>query len=667
LNPPQREAVLTLRGPLLVLAGAGTGKTRVITHRMAHLIAEGVAPDEILALTFTNKAAREMKERFVKLVREDHDRGSLQRLFAGTFHSFCVRVLREFIEKLDYSKNFTIYDESDQVALLKQILGRLAGHDSAADPQKFKFLIGLAKNKGYEAPSNTSEALAPAVFHKYQEEMKLRNAVDFDDLLLLMVKLLREHPEVREILRGRYRYLLVDEYQDTNRTQFEIVRLLASTNHDVCVVGDDDQSIYSWRGAESAHILEFEEHFPKAKVVRLEQNYRCTPSILKAANHVIRNNARRHAKSLWAEGAPGEPVKLVAAGGEEEEASWVISDILRLRRENNLPWESFAILYRANYLSRVFEHECRRFHIPYRVVGGLGFYERREVKDVVAYLQVILNPKDDISLLRIINQPPRGVGKTTVENLIRTARTEHHSIWDEMQLERARSGRSGAGVEKFSALVHRYHLRFLQETCWSAILKDLLEEMDYFGDIRRNSKDPAEAASRCENVQELVSALAKHEESRAGTLSDFIDGLRLDQKDEKDEEQSGYGVTLMTLHAAKGLEFDRVYLVGVEEGILPHDRSKLEGNIEEERRLFYVGITRARHGLALSHCAQRRRYGQEEPKHPSSFLKELPLDVVESIDAASTLVVVEAGAAIDRLSALKARLAGAATAPKAEG
>ena len=627
---------------------------------MAYLIQQGIAPANILALTFTNKAAREMKERFIQLIKDDHDPKSMKVLFAGTFHSFCVRLLREFIEKLDYSKNFTIYDESDQISLLKQVIGKLAGANSDVDANKIKFLIGLAKNKGYEAPSAANGELAPQIFQRYQEGLKLRNAVDFDDLLLLAVRLMKEHPDVREKLRQRYRYLLVDEYQDTNQIQFEIVRLLASESKNVCVVGDDDQSIYSWRGAESSHILEFDNFFPNAKVVKLEQNYRCTPNILKAANHVIKNNSRRHLKSLWADGANGEPIYLVSSSGEQQEASWVVADILKHRRIDNLSWESFAILYRANHLSRTFEHELRKARIPYRVVGGLGFYERREVKDAVAYLQVIMNPGDDINLLRIINLPARGIGKVTLEELMRAAREAKHSVWNEIQLQRQRSGgRAQAGLEKFSDLIHRYHIRFQQETTWSLIMKDLLDEIAFFEDIRRGSKDGNEASNRCENVQEFVSSLAEYEQKREGTLQDFVDNLRLEQKEDKDEEKDGFGVTLMTLHAAKGLEFRRVFLVGVEEGILPHDRSKMEGNVEEERRLFYVGMTRAMKGLVLSYCDTRRRYGQEEPRHPSSFLSELPPDILEHINAHSTMTEVNHEQAFDRFSALKAKLGAA--------
>jgi DNA helicase II / ATP-dependent DNA helicase PcrA len=652
LNSAQREAVSTTEGPLLVLAGAGTGKTRVITHRMAYLIEQGVRPDQILALTFTNKAAREMKERFSKLVEPIVDKGSLKQLFAGTFHSFCVRLLRQHIEELGYKNNFTIYDDGDQQSLLKQVINRAGGN--SADAGKFKFLISLAKNKGLPMPDGSSEALAPTVYRHYQEELKLKNAVDFDDLLVLAVRLLREFPEVRESVRQRIRYALVDEYQDTNSLQFEIVRRITSENNDVCVVGDDDQSIYSWRGAESANILEFDRHFPGAKIVKLEQNYRCTPNILQAANGVIKNNARRHGKTLWAEGQPGMPIRLVTAGADTEEASWLVGDLMRLQREEHLRWENFAVLYRANHLSRVFEQELRRMRIPYQVIGGMEFFERREVKDMIAYLQVILNPNDDISLLRVINLPPRGIGKTTVENLIEVSRREKKPIWQIMQTETG--GRGQAGIERFIKLLSSYHVRVRQETCWSQIFKDLIQELGFFEELKRMAKDVEEARSRIENVEELVSALVTFEEKKEGNLTDFVDTLRLDtsKKDEKDD--SGYGVTLMTMHAAKGLEFPYVYIVGVEEGTLPHDRSKLEGNIEEERRLFYVGITRAMKGLSLSYCSSRKRYGQEMPCHPSSFLLELPQEIVETVDAGAYTGPVQADEAADRMSALWAKL-----------
>jgi DNA helicase II / ATP-dependent DNA helicase PcrA len=652
LNPAQREAVSATEGPLLVLAGAGTGKTRVITHRMAYLIEQGVRPDQILALTFTNKAAREMKERFSKLVEPIVDKGSLKTLFAGTFHSFCVRLLRQHIEQLGYKNNFTIYDDGDQQSLLKQIINRSGGNST--DVGKFKFLISLAKNKGLPMPDGNSEALAPHVYRQYQEELKLKNAVDFDDLLVLAVRLLKEYPEVRASARSRLRYALVDEYQDTNSLQFEIVRRIASDNNDVCVVGDDDQSIYSWRGAESANILEFDRHFPGAKIVKLEQNYRCTPNILKAANHVIKNNARRHGKTLWAEGAEGIPIRLVAAQSDTEESAWLVGDLMRLQRDEHLRWENVAILYRANHLSRVFEQELRRMRIPYQVIGGMEFFERREVKDMIAYLQVILNPNDDISLLRVINLPPRGIGKSTVEKLIELSRGEKKPIWQVMQTEAG--GRGQAGLDRFIQLLNRYHIRVRQETCWSQIFKDLIEELGFFEELKRSSKDVEEARSRIENVEELVSALVTFEEKKEGNLTDFVDTLRLDTSKKDEKEDAGYGVTLMTMHAAKGLEFPHVYIVGVEEGTLPHDRSKQEGTIEEERRLFYVGITRAMKGLSLSYCAYRKRYGQSVPCHPSSFLLELPQDILETVDASLDTGPVQGDEAADRVNALWARL-----------
>ncbi|MDX6765922.1 MAG: UvrD-helicase domain-containing protein [Candidatus Methylacidiphilales bacterium] len=661
LNPQQREAVTTLRGPVLILAGAGTGKTKVITHRMAHLIAEGVEPRHILALTFTNKAAREMKERYQKLVQGMRPPEETRLLFAGTFHSFCVRVLREHIEKLDYKKNFTILDEGDQAGILKKILGAaVKGGDQ--EMNKIKFLIGLAKNRGLR-PEQTagSDALLARVYRRYQEECKARNAVDFDDLLLLMVDLLEGFPEVRGELRARHRFLMVDEYQDTNRLQFDIVRQLASDDHDVCVVGDDDQSIYSWRGAENSHIMEFSQRFPGGKSIKLEQNYRCTPRILAAANQVIAHNARRHDKKLWAEGLPGDPIRVMLAQNDEDEASWVAADILRAREEHVLRWEDMALLYRANHMSRLFEMELRKLRIPYRIIGGQNFYERREVKDILAYLQVIANPDNDGALLRVVNLPARGVGTTTMEELTRRSREAGSSIWRVMQGDLSLVfPRAYPGLTSFRTIIHEYQGKFALPGDWAGVLKALLKDIGYEEDLKRTSKDPEEHASRSENVQGLVNALAEHQAKELGDLNAFIDTMLLDSADKEEEkEDDGYGVTLMTLHGAKGLEFTRVYLVGVEEGLLPHDRVKLEGNLEEERRLFYVGITRAKKWLTLTRCQSRRRYGKEEPRHPSVFLDELPEEGVEHQTTASTRVKVEGEVASSRLSALRARLGAA--------
>ncbi|MEM6883666.1 MAG: UvrD-helicase domain-containing protein [Verrucomicrobiota bacterium] len=637
LNPSQREAVTTTCGPLLVLAGAGTGKTSVITHRMAYLIATEAEPSEVLALTFTNKAAREMKERFFMLAHGIRAKKELNQLTASTFHSFCVRVLRKHIGWLDYKQNFSITAASDQISVMKEVLSSCGIPPSASEAGKYLALISNAKNKGM-THEQTDGRLAGAarVWQRYDETLKSRNTLDFDDLLLKVLVLLRENDHVRATLRNKIKYILVDEYQDTNRLQFDIVRRLASDEQNVCVVGDDDQSIYSWRGAESSHILEFGDHFPGAKIVKLEQNYRCTPNILKAANAVIRNNARRHGKELWAAGEEGSPVRLVEAMNDEEEAEWLASDLMRAREERRMKWEDAAILYRANHLSRVFEQTLRKYQIPYRVVGGQEFYERREVRDVLAYLSIFNDPHDDVSLLRVINTPARGIGKNAMNTLLKKSKDDHRSVWTEIEQGNFEgiSTRSTTGIGAFQMLVNEYRAKFQQSTHWAETLKAFLEDIGYFAELKRTSKDATEATSRMENVIELENALGQFQEKGEGLLRDFLDAMLLrDTEDpnekKKDKEEEGFGVTLMTLHAAKGLEFPRVYLVGVEEGILPHERVKLEGNVDEERRLFYVGITRAKQVLSITHCGTRRRYGQEEPCHPSAFLEELPEEILD--------------------------------------
>jgi len=662
LNPSQREAVTTIEGPLLVLAGAGTGKTRVITHRMAYLIYRGVAPSEILALTFTNKAAREMKERFGELAAGLRPPDELARLIAGTFHSFCVRVLRRHIHHLQYKGNFAIAAGSDQTGFLKEALTACGIQPGAKEVGRFAALISRAKNQGCRLESLDTHDPVARVWNRYQDLLHSRNSLDFDDLLVKTVELLTEYPEVRKELRGQLRYLLVDEYQDTNRLQFDLLRCLASDRQDVCVVGDDDQSIYSWRGAESQHILNFSEHFPGARSVKLEQNYRCTPTILQAANAVIRHNLRRHVKELWSNGPEGEKIRLVSACDEVEEANWIATDLWKARESEQLRWEEAAVLYRANHLSRIMEQTFRQQRIPYQVVGGQEFYDRREVKDALAYLQVCLNPDDDLSLLRILNVPARGIGKAAVQTLLERSKVDHRSVWHEIihgEME-GLSSRSRTGLASFRELVESYGQRFQHPTGWSGTFHSLLADIGYAGEIRRTSRDGEDAASRLENVQETVNALAQHEERRGGTLQEFLDAMLLrdreDGRKDREAEPERFGVTLMTLHAAKGLEFSRVYLVGVEEGILPHDRVKLEGNTDEERRLFYVGITRAKHVLSLSHCGQRKRYGQEDPCHPSSFLDELPEETLERVQAGELEQEVSKESAADQFAAFRARL-----------
>ncbi|MEM9400008.1 MAG: UvrD-helicase domain-containing protein [Verrucomicrobiota bacterium] len=657
LNPAQREAASTIDGPVLVLAGAGTGKTRVITYRMAHMIQQGIHPSHILAVTFTNKAAKEIKQRYIHLV-DMKQNADARELIAGTFHSFCVRVLRQEIHALGYKKNFTIYDSSDQISLIKKIINHIHGATQNLEPATILSTISLAKNKGINIEALTGDNLIQDIALRYQEELRLRNAVDFDDLLVLTVKLMRECPEAHQRLREKHRYLLIDEFQDTNLLQFQMIELLCSDKQDIFVVGDDDQSIYSWRGAESSHILEFSTNFPQAKVVKLEQNYRCTPFILQAANAVIKNNARRHSKTLWAEGNPGETIRLVAMEHDTHEAEWVASDIVAQRREKNLFYEDFAILYRANVLSRVFEQEFRKLKIPYRILGGLSFYERREVKDIISYLQAIRNPDDDINLLRIINTPPRGIGNSTIQKLIDMSREHERTVWDEMQSSfHTFRGNTADALHDFMHLINHYRDAFYMDSAKADVLKELLEEIDYFEDIRRTCKNDQEMVARTENIKDLVSALASFQETYHKGLDEFLDSVTLDQKQEDADDEQSTGVTLMTLHSAKGLEFRHVYIIGLEEGLLPHEKNMISGDIDEERRLMYVGITRAQKRLTLSYCTSRKKYGETQPRHPSSFLQEIPEDLLEQVDALSHTAPVEHTSASDQLAALRARLA----------
>lgn len=663
LNPAQAEAVRALEGPVLILAGAGTGKTRVITYRMVNLIAHGVAPREILAMTFTNKAAREMKERFAALAGEAlgaRAREAARELTAGTFHAFCARVLRQEIEPLGFGKNFVIYDEGEQLGLIKKITARIGGKQEKVDPVLVKSLIGLAKNRGRCVSELTRDDLIQAVARQYERELKLLNAVDFDDLLVLLVRLMREVPLARDRLRQRFRYVLVDEYQDTNALQLEIVRQLASDRHDVCVVGDDDQSIYSWRGAEAGNILEFEKYFPNPRIIRLEQNYRCTPSILAVANRVIAQNVRRREKKLWSVGPPGEPIRLVSAGSDREESEWVVNDLVRRMQGERLTFEAFAILYRVNQLSRLFELELRRLRIPYRIVGGQGFYDRREVKDVLAYLHVAVNPRDDAHLLRIINTPPRGIGETCVEVLQSNARERHRAVWDEVRSPSTPLSRKQAeALAAFAGLLERYHGRLQSGRVWSVVLDDLLKEVGYEAELERTCKDSGEAQGRIENVRALVADLGAYAAQPEATLQGFLDSVSLDREREEEDkaEAQGYGVTLMTLHGAKGLEFPHVYLVGLEEGYLPHERSKQEGNLDEERRLLYVGMTRAMRSLTLTHCLTRRKYHRDEPRTISSFVRDLPEDGLVRLGAGAAGAMRPAGSqGSDPFAALRAKL-----------
>lgn len=621
LNPAQHDAVTHTEGPVLILAGAGTGKTRVITARIAYLLHQGVKAEHILAVTFTNKAANEMRERVAGMVEDS------KKVTLSTFHALCLRILRASIEKLGYKNNFTIYGEGDQTGLIKKIINRLAGRDEKLEPGAAKALISKAKNNGWRPPED-DQTLLGAVYRQYQAEMKHLNAVDFDDLLLLAVEVLNTHDDVRDIWRGKFRYLMVDEFQDTNKLQMDLVSLLAGAPSNVCVVGDDDQSIYGWRGAEVSNILEFERHFPNPHIVKLEQNYRSTNAILNTANSLIKNNPRRRPKTLWSENGAGEKIRIVAVPDDRLEAQFVVEEIHRIGLEKAVPWDDFAILYRMNAQSRLLEEQLRRLKIPYRLIGGRSFYDRREVKDILSYLSAILNPDDDVSLLRIINTPARGISSTTTDRAIEQSIADKTSVFATLRAESflaTFTRKTGEAIRTFAALLDRYETRILEPCAdYAAVVNDLIVETKYLEDLARSCKTPEEALSRETNVREMLSALGEYQLRKDDGLQGFLDELSLDQqREEEDQEEKQKGVTLITLHAAKGLEFPHVYLIGLEEGLLPHDRSKVEGTLDEERRLLYVGITRARKNLTLTHCRGRLKYGSAAPCAPSSFIKEL--------------------------------------------
>ena len=657
LNPQQREAVTTIEGPLLVLAGAGSGKTRVITHRAAYLIAKGVPPASILAVTFTNKAAEEMRERATRLVagmgRDASD------AWICTFHSFCARLLRREAARLGLPRNFTIFDEEDQLAAAKLSIAQLGLDEKLFTPRGALEHISAAKNLDRSAAAMEADARDPRdragarIFAVYEGLLRAAQALDFDDLLLRAIEVLRDHEQARDAWRGRFRYLHVDEYQDTNRPQYQILRLLAGPagRENLCVVGDEDQSIYSWRGADVGHILRFQEDFPGARIVRLEQNYRSTQSILDAAGAVVAKNQMRIGKTLQATRGTGVPLRFYEAQDAAGEAEWVTQELARLLREDGAT--RLAVFYRTNAVSRSFEEALRRQSIAYRLVGGFSFYRRAEVKDALAYLRVARNPGDDVALLRILNTPPRGIGKTTVEALRAAAQQNTSPLWEAIATVLAAGGRAQAPLREFRALVEsltaEYALLAVQgddtasagaaepapggnnelgTPASGAFLEAVLQRTGYLEYLQQ--EDTAGATTRSENVQELVAALQEAEEA-GESLEQFLDRAAL--VSDADNYDSSARVTLMTLHSAKGLEFDHVFLTGMEEGLFPHARSlKREADIEEERRLCYVGMTRAKDSLTLTRAVYRPGYRGDdsgEPQ-PSRFLFEIPELLIET-------------------------------------
>ena len=657
LNPQQRQAAETIRGPVLILAGAGTGKTRVITFRIAHMVRHGIAPGNILGVTFTNKAAREMQERVTKLLPKrkkeldaDGKEKKANRPTICTFHSLCVKILRQHIEKLGYKKNFVIYDESEQLAAIKKILSAISVKGEKVDPGAVLGLLSKFKNGGKSDAfvDPNLRALAVHVAKRYETALHACNAVDFDDLILLTLRLFKEHPEALEACREKYRYVMVDEYQDTNAAQFELVHSLTKEHRNFCVVGDDDQSIYGWRGAEIANLLNLEEHFPEVKVVKLEQNYRSTSTILNAANAIIKNNVRRRGKTLWSGKGAGSKILLNTYNTDEDEAREVVSAIEFKRMAHRVPWKDCAILFRTNQQSRPVEMALRAAGVKYHLIGGQSFFDRREVKDFLAYLKMFVNPNDDISLLRIANVPTRGLSDVTMERLLGASHERKCSVFAAMKnpmVTTTFQKPTRESIEAFVAFIERTREQ-LQSTDAAFRLQtwadNFLNEIEYFAELKRLDKDPEVSEVRIRSLRELMATMDGIGNVPMERLENFLENITLDSDREEEKENTQDAVTLITMHSCKGLEFPHVFVVGLEDGLLPHMRSKVEGTLDEERRLFYVAVTRAMQTLAISHCLGRKKYGQPMPCQPSPFLKELPEELLERSDAKSKTPVSQA-------------------------
>ena len=629
LNPEQKQAVLTTEGPLLILAGAGSGKTRVLTYRAAYLLEKGVPPWAILAITFTNKAAREMRERINRLAGEAADD-----MWVTTFHALSARILRRDIEKLGYKREFSIYDDDDQMTLIKRILKKLDISDKSYPPRAVKSVISDAKNHMLspeewlkDNPDFRSKPYYRA-YCEYEKELKENNALDFDDLILKTLELLTEHPPVLEVYRLKFSYIMVDEYQDTNMAQYMLVRTLAGDKKNVCVVGDDDQSIYGWRGADLRNILEFEKDYGGCPVIKLEQNYRSTGNILDAANQVIAHNTGRKEKALWTDADAGDKIKLYHALDERDEAAWVC-DVIQSLTRGGYELGDMAVLYRTNAQSRVLEEALVRRGIRYGVYGGLKFYDRKEVKDVIAYLRVLVNPDDDISLRRIINEPRRGIGDSTVETIAAYAAQHGLSLLNAlMEAENAGlSSRALTAVRGFTELLITLTGDMLDKPA-SEFITGLIEQTGLEKQYE-NDKEP-ENESRRENIHELVSAVIEYDRMNPeGGMVGFLENVALVTDTDRMEEKASL-VTLMTLHSAKGLEFPVVFLTGLEEGIFPISRAMFnEEQMEEERRLMYVGVTRAKKKLFLSHARNRMLYNVRQSNEVSRFVTEIPARVLE--------------------------------------
>ena len=631
LNDKQYEAVINTEGPCLVIAGAGSGKTKVLTHKIAYLIGEkNVKPWDILAITFTNKAANEMKERIANLVGDP-----AKDIWMGTFHSICVRILRRFIDRIGFDTSFIIFDTSDQKTLVKNCMKDLAIDDKLFNDRAVLSEISNAKNEMLEPDQYTVRAnvdfrkeTIATVYELYQKRLKENNAIDFDDIINYTIKILMENPDILEYYSNKFKYVLVDEYQDTNKSQFTLITLLASRNGNITVVGDNDQGIYSFRGADISNILNFERDFPGTKIIKLEQNYRCTGNILKAANAVIKNNEVKYKKELWTENEQGNLPQVYLAENEYDEGSYIVSQIEHLKREEYYKYSDFAVLYRMNTQSRAIEDIFRRENIPYKIVGGLKFYERKEIKDIIAYLRLIQNNADNLSLKRIINEPKRGIGKTSLDKVEQLAISNEKSMYDIIKnAEQYGLNRVYLNSREFINTIEELKSK-IEDLSVSELIKQTLKKTGYTKALE--NENTIEAENRIENLEEFLTVAMEFEEEFAENgIREFLEGITL-SSDLDNMEESEESVTLMTLHSAKGLEFPVVFLVGMEEGIFPGYKSISEPKeLEEERRLCYVGITRAKNYLFLTCSKQRTIFGSTSYNPASRFLKEIPEDLLE--------------------------------------
>ena len=633
LNEPQREAVCHTEGPLLILAGAGSGKTRVLTQRIAYLISKGVPPWQILAVTFTNKAAGEMKERVEGLIGP-----AANSMWVSTFHSACVRILRQDIGELGFEKNFVVFDTQDQLIIIKNILKEMNLSDKTYHPKALLSSISSAKNELIGVDEYQHQAadhfarITAEVYKQYQKKLRGNNGLDFDDLIMLTVRLFNEAPAVLEKYQERFRYIMVDEYQDTNHAQYILINLLASKYQNLCVVGDDDQSIYSFRSADIRNILEFERDFPGVKVIKLEQNYRSTKNILHVANEVIKNNRGRKSKNLWTENYEGEKIQLYQADDERDEARFVAEEIAKLTREEGRKFSDFALLYRTNAQSRSFEEAMMGRNIPYRVIGGVRFYERKEIKDILAYLRLVYNPADKVSLGRIINTPKRGIGEASYDRFLYFLEDNNYTVLEGFEhiLEvPSLTSRGIKPLQEFHQLLQSWVSK-RDTLSVKDLAEDILQTSGYLMELR--NEGTIEAQSRMENLDEFIALTVDFERnSDDKSLAAFLETVAL-VADIDNYQADSDAVIMMTLHSAKGLEFPAVFLVGLEEGLFPHSRSLLENReLEEERRLCYVGIPRARQRLYITHANMRTMYGNFNNSIPSRFLMELPKETIINI------------------------------------